>query len=297
VRSASCLRSRFPSCRLPPGSSLAATKGTPAATAEWARLHGSPRSAGLAGAGPARAREQRGGLGPSGSARARLPGARARLHASPPATAQAWARRPRPRRGRGSRRGSPARSLHGHGAPARRGPAPSLAPSPALAAARLPRAPLAVVAPHVAQFPAWPPGVRPWRVAPAPLASRFPGAAWPGLPCLSAARRGVRGAPAQPVWPAVCSSRGGAAHSRRSPPGTSLAHVGATRYSRSGGAPVWPMLVPQRGLMLAFGAACVWLACPRFARVCPTPSRGQRGSSSPGTTTRALARRAGPVRG
>jgi hypothetical protein len=133
-------------------------------------------------------------------------------------------------------------------------------------------------------------GARPPRVP-------FPGAAWPGSSCLSAARRGARGAPTQPAWPTVCSSRGGAVHSRRGPPGASLAHVGATRCSRSGGAPAWPVRVPRCGLMFAFGVACVWLACPRLARVCPTASRGQRGSSSPDIATCALARRTGPVRG
>eukprot|EP00267_Zea_mays_P051490 XP_020404445.1 uncharacterized protein LOC109944176 [Zea mays] len=163
------------------------------------------------------------------------------------------------------------------------GPGSGAAPSCSISAA---------VAPRVARFPVWPPGARPWRVAPGPLVSPFPGAAWPGSPCLSAARCGARGAPAQPAWPAVCSSRGGATRLARPSRTSERPAARGQAVLRCG-----PCLCPRRGLVLAFGAACVWLACPRLARVCPTPSRGQRGSSSPGTATRALARRAGPVRG
>jgi hypothetical protein len=91
--------------------------------------------------------------------------------------------------------------------------------------------------------------------------------------CVQLARR--RGA--QPVRPSRTSAR--------------LAAHGQAVLRRG------PCVCPRRGLVLAFSAACVWLACPRLARVCLTPSRGQRGSSSPDTATRALAHRAGPVRG
>jgi hypothetical protein len=96
--------------------------------------------------------------------------------------------------------------------------------------------------------------------------------------------------------------------------------VGATRCSWPGCAParpvrvpparprarVWcgPCVCPRRGLALAFGAACVcaldvvcvWLACPRLARVCPVqprahpvqPRRNLRGVAAASPSLRVL---------
>jgi hypothetical protein len=52
----------------------------------------------------------------------------------------------------------------------------------------------------------------------------------------------------------------------------------SARPAARGQAVLWrgSCVCPQCGLVLAFGTTCVWLACPRLARVCPTQPRAHR---------------------